>query len=63
MEDSADVRLLTNICESLRSRCPETIAATCQFLETVVVHDFPAAIFLHSRDLISVSGLSVILTF
>ena len=56
MEESADVRLLNNICDSLRSDDVETIVSTGQFLETVVVHDFPANVFLLSRELIIVSS-------
>jgi hypothetical protein len=56
MEESADVRLLNNICDSLRSDDVETIISTGQFLETVVVHDFPANVFLLSRELIIVSS-------
>ena len=55
MEENADGYILQNIFQSLRSENVDTILSTSEFLETVVIHDFPASVFLNTRDLVTVS--------
>ncbi|KAK4008958.1 uncharacterized protein LOC116923613 [Daphnia magna] len=52
MERNVDALLLNNIVDSLRSSDVDSISSTCEFLETVVIYDFPAEAFLHQRELL-----------
>ncbi len=55
MEHNVDALLLNNIVESLRSSDVDSITSTCEFLETVVIYDFPAEAFLQQQQLLVVS--------
>ena len=55
MEQNVDALLLNNIVESLKSSDVDSITSTCEFLETVVIYDFPAEAFLRQRQLLVVS--------
>jgi hypothetical protein len=55
MERNVDALLLNNIVDSLRSSDVDSISSTCEFLETVVIYDFPAEAFLQQRELLIVS--------
>lgn len=55
MEQTDDEVLLKNIVQFLRSENEETILSTCEFLETVVIYDLPANVFIYQRELIIVS--------
>lgn len=55
MESSSDLRLLETLVESLQpSNSDSAILSTCNFLQTVVVFDFPAETFLYHRELFNV---------
>ena len=50
-----DVQLINNIVDSLKSSSTDSILSTCEFLETVVIFDFPAHVLFHQKDLFTVS--------
>lgn len=46
---------MESMIESLRSSDVEAMIGTCNFLETVVVHDFSAFAFLQHKELFTVA--------
>lgn len=52
-----DELLLGNIVDLLKSEDEVSIISTCEFLQTVVIYDFPADAFLNQRTLVQVKSL------
>ncbi len=60
MELNSDSPLLETIVESLQlSNSDSAILSTCNFLQTVVVFDFPADVFLYHRELFIVTKILI----
>ena len=59
--DESDRSLVRDICEALKSGDHGTKLSTCRLIDTVVVHDFPARVYLHCRDFVAVSEKAHIL--
>ena len=54
MDTNVDLQIIINIVDSLKSSNNDSIISTLQFLETVVIFDFPAKSLFHQRDLFAV---------
>lgn len=54
MDINGDELLLSNIARLLSSEKDASLISTCEFLETVVIHDLPTEIFLRQRDILKV---------
>ena len=55
MDPNVDSQLIINIVDSLKSSKSDSILSTLEFLETVVIFDFPSKALFYQRDLFTVN--------